>query len=326
MSKPNYNYQDRRFYNELPAFRTWLQEQHYAPDTIRQFSNYAGCFLDWLEHESLVVEQVRYAHLLDFIDYYRKEDSIGLLNRKLRTIRKYYEWLQYQEVSEHNPATGIILKGSKSNVPHDLLDRAALDQLYQSYPVTDQRSERNQVILGLLIYQALTVEELHKLSPEDVHLRFAQLNTPKGCQTKPRVLPLQAHQIIPLQHYIEQTRPSILANIYAHAHNSTGYRSGRRPHKINPTQLEAQLFFSMNGSVKIKSSIYHLIQALQEVNPALRSASHIRQSVIAEWLKNQDVRKVQYLAGHRRIIATERYLAHHLEDLQESLRVHHPLR
>lgn len=47
--------------------------------------------------------------------------------------------------------------------------------------------------------------------------------------------------------------------------------------------------------------------------------------MIAEWLKTQDVRKVQHLAGHRRIITTERYLAHHLEDLQESLKLHHPL-
>ena len=210
-------------------------------------------------------------------------------------------------------------------MPHDLLDQAALEQLYEHYQVTDTRSERNQVILGLLIFQGLTNEELHRLEPEHIHLRFAQLSTPKGCQTKPRVLPLRAHQIIPLQQYLEQTRPRILANIYSQQQGQPGYRSGRRPRKINQEQLEKQLFFSMNGSEKIKSSIHFLIQALQEINLAVRSAAHIRQSVIAEWLKTKDVRTVQYLAGHRRIVATERYLAHHLEDLQESLQAHHPL-
>ena len=326
MNKPNhYNYQDRRFYDDLQVFQDWLAQQHYARPTIRQFINYAGCFLDWIEQAGLSATEVRYAHLLDYIDYYQREDSIRLLNRKLHSIRQYYDWLQYKEVTEHNPATGMILKGSKSSVPHDLLDQATLEQLYQRYLVTDRRSERNHILLGLLIYQALTTEELHKLRPQDIDLRFAQLSTPKGCQTKPRVLPLQAHQIIPLQHYLEQTRPQILADIYAHQSKPTGYRSGRRPQTIKAEQLERQLFFSMNGSVNIKSSIDFLIQALQAVNPSVRSASHIRQSVISEWLKVKDVRKVQYLAGHRRIIATERYLAHHLEDLQESLQRHHPL-
>lgn len=336
MNKPNrYDYSGRNFSDELQAFRDWLAQQHYAAPTIRQFLNYAGCFLDWLQQEGLSVvadapEEVRYAHLLDYIDYYQREDSIRLVNRKLAAIRKYYHWLQFQEVTQHNPATGLILKGNKSSVPHGLLDQAALEQLYQGYQVSDERSGRNKVILGLLIYQGLTNEELHQLRAEDIDLRFAQLSTPKGCQTKARVLSLQAQQIIPLQHYIQHTRPRILESIFEEQQNQQpgywpGHRSGRKPQQINPEQLHRQLFFSMNGSSKIKSSIHFLIQALQEINSTVRSAAQIRQSVIAEWLKVKDVRTVQYLAGHRRIIATERYLAHHLEDLQESLRVHHPL-
>jgi integrase/recombinase XerD len=37
-------------------------------------------------------------------------------------------------------------------------------------------------------------------------------------------------------------------------------------------------------------------------------------------------RKVQYKAGHRYVSTTERYQAGNLEDLQEALNIHHPLK
>lgn len=322
MNQDHYNYEQRSFYGQLQAFRGWLQKRNYAKDTVRPLVNYAGCFLCWLEQQALTVQAVRYSHLLDFIDYYQQQDSTNLLNRKLAAIRQYYLWLAQEEEVTHNPATGLYLKGRLSTVPRDLLDQAALDQLYDHYQVTDERTERNKVILGLLIYQGLTNEELHQLTPEDVHLRFAQLSTPKGCQTKPRVLPLQAHQILPLQHYLGQTRPRMLTRLFT----QPASQAGRRPKQINHEQLHRQLFFSSNGSEKIKSSIHFLIQTLQQTNPAVKSAAQIRQSVIACWLKVNDVGKVQYLAGHRWVSSTERYLAYHLEDLQEALKLHHPLR
>jgi integrase/recombinase XerD len=48
--------------------------------------------------------------------------------------------------------------------------------------------------------------------------------------------------------------------------------------------------------------------------------------VIAEWTKLHDVRIVQYMSGHKYVSTTERYQATHLEDLQEQLRLHHPLK
>jgi integrase/recombinase XerD len=81
----------------------------------------------------------------------------------------------------------------------------------------------------------------------------------------------------------------------------------------------------MNGSTTIKNSIMHLIRALQQVNPNVKSAAQIRQSVITEWLKIKDLRTVQHMAGHRNVSTTERYQSNNLEDLEEALNLHHPL-
>ena len=37
----------------LDSYHTCLKQEHYADNNIRQNSNYAGIFLEWLEEESL---------------------------------------------------------------------------------------------------------------------------------------------------------------------------------------------------------------------------------------------------------------------------------
>lgn len=314
------NYQNKPFYPQLKHFSNWLKERGYAPATIRQLSNYAGDFLAWLASKALKVGQVSYADMMAFISHCGKE-SPRLISRKLSAIRKYYEHLQEEGVTDRNPAAGLYLKGKKTTVPRDLLEREALEHLYDNYHVTDKRSQRNKVILGLLIYQGLSCEALHKLEPGHLRLKAGRIDIPPGGKTSGRTLTLEPQQIIELHEYVNHTRPAILAKIHA---NDPG-RAGRKPNKIHHSQLDRQLFVSMNGSANIKRSLMHLIEALQQINKEVKSAAQIRQSVIAGWLKIKDPRTVQYMAGHRYVSSTERYQGDKLEALEQALQLHHPL-
>lgn len=69
----------------------------------------------------------------------------------------------------------------------------------------------------------------------------------------------------------------------------------------------------------------HLERALKQINPKVRSCSHIRKSVITLWLMRYDLRTVQYMTGHKRISSTERYQVGHLEELQTAIEKYHPL-
>jgi integrase/recombinase XerD len=55
------------------------------------------------------------------------------------------------------------------------------------------------------------------------------------------------------------------------------------------------------------------------------NAGKIRQSVITYWLKTMNLRQVQYMAGHKRVSSTERYLGNNLESLKDKLEKCHPL-
>jgi integrase/recombinase XerD len=52
----------------------------------------------------------------------------------------------------------------------------------------------------------------------------------------------------------------------------------------------------------------------------------IRSSVISQWIKEKNIREVQYMAGHNNIISTQRYVRANLDELKEQLGNYHPLK
>ena len=102
-------------------------------------------------------------------------------------------------------------------------------------------------------------------------------------------------------------------------------RSGRKPGTYQQEKDIQRLFISMNGQEELQNSLLHLNYALRKTNPKYKHAIQIRQSVITQWLKEKDLRTVQYMAGHRYVSSTERYQTNNLEDLKEALNKYHPL-
>jgi site-specific recombinase XerD len=60
-------------------------------------------------------------------------------------------------IANKNPAAGIRLKGTVRGIPRGLLEKAELEALFESYAVKDERTQRNKVILSLLVYQGIIV-------------------------------------------------------------------------------------------------------------------------------------------------------------------------
>jgi integrase/recombinase XerD len=310
-----YNYNEQ-ISNELEKFKNYLYTKRLGENTIRQNKNYAGLFLEWLDKENIKVKESNYNDLLNFIDHCRKKKmKTRMVNRTLLALRHYYHYLDIGK----NPAAGITLRGTMRTVPHDLLTKEELEELYEKYQVIDERSQRNKVILGLFIYQAITTDELHKLEPNHIKVREGKIYVPGSPRSNSRILKLEAEQILELHEYLKAVRPKILAELKEE-------RPGRKPDKVKEVKDLHQLFVSMNGSENIKNSLVFLMSALRKINPKVNHAKQIRYSVITEWLKEKDIRTVQYMAGHKYVSSTERYRSYNLQDLEESLTQHHPLK
>ena len=319
MSKrKEYNF-TQKIQSRLKGFKTCLQESGNSENTIRQKSNYAGYFLTWLEAENLTPEEARYNDILNFIDHcHLEEKSKRHINRKLCSVRAYYEYLKRETPELVNPAAGLFLKGTGKKLPSGIISFKRLEQLYHECPANDTRTKRNKVILGLLVYQGVTTEELKQLEVSHVKLKAGKIHIPGGRRRNSRTLKLRPFQILELHEYLNKTRPKILTEISVP-------KPARRPNQVDMAKLREQLFISINGSENIKNSLLHMFRNVRKENPDILSPKQIRASVITHWLKEYNLRQVQYFAGHKYVSSTERYQLNHLDNLQKKLEKFHPL-
>jgi integrase/recombinase XerD len=305
--------------DKLNSFKTYLQKLGNSENTIRQKSNYAGYFLNWLEKENLKAKETRYNDLLNFIDYSKLEGkSTKQINRILQSIRNYYEHLKQKNPDISNPAANLYLKGTSSKMPSDIISFKELEQLYQSFEVSDNRSKRNKIILGLLVYQGVTTEELKQFEASHLKLKEGKIYVPGNRRRNSRTLELKPFQILELYEYVNEIKPKIINEIGKS-------RPARKPDKINKERISEQLFISVNGSENIKNSLLHMFRNIRKINPEILHPKQIRASVIVYWLKQFNLRQVQYFAGHKYVSSTERYQMNNLENLQSKLEKFHPL-
>jgi integrase/recombinase XerD len=85
------------------------------------------------------------------------------------------------------------------------------------------------------------------------------------------------------------------------------------------------MFIGFNSEENFSNIIAGITMHLKKMNKRIKNIKQIRASVITHWLKLYNLRKVQYLCGHRYISSTEKYLVNNIEDLQDDIRKFHPL-
>ena len=302
MKLPEYVFESVQIKKESIKFREYLQERRFTKNTIQPYVNYASYFLDWLEQSNQRAEEISYNDILEFVDYCRSNGKHNqLINRILSAIRHYYGYLSQRKIIR-NPAAGIYLKGIKKTVPQDLLSFEDMEELYKRYKILDNRTQRNKAILGVLIYQYPTAEELKRLQITDVNLKNGQIYVPGTRQSNGRMLELKPFQVMELQEYLSEIRPKLI--------------------KV-PTN---QLFISMEGNKCIKASLHHMFIALKKINPEIKNPMQIRMSMLSYLQKSVHLRKLQYQAGHKHISSTERYKTTNTDQLYKQLELFHPLR
>lgn len=292
----------------MKSFKDYLIEKQFSESTIKIYENGTKDFLEWITLHQYSMENIRYADLMNYIKHsIKKGKSKANVQHQLLAIRHYFNYLVRSRKIKSNPAQGVYIRGLARRLPHDLAAYDDLTKLYESYPVNDIRDQRNKVILGLLVFQAVTVEELEMLEPDHINLREGKIKIPGTDRTNERVLKLEAAQVFELQEYLNKTRNRILYGP-----------------KVNEPEKIKQLIIGMEGGTTLAGEVGWMMKRLK--HQKVKQASQIRSSTIAEWTKRHDVRIVQYMSGHKYVSTTERYQSTHLEDLQEQLRVHHPLK
>ena len=139
----------------------------------------------------------------------------------------------------------------------------------------------------MLVYQGLSIRDLQLLEADSIQLYKGKITVPGTKKSNTRDIELKPFQLMELMEYINEVRPRILQET---------------------NKATEQLLLPIGKSFKLHNTISKLTKELKEINNSFTDVKQIRTSVIISWLKVYGLRRTQYLAGHKYISSTERYV------------------
>lgn len=285
-------------------FEVYLQEKGLAKKTVQAYAFNVNLFKEWLEVE--LITEINYSELLKFIRSLRsKGESRNLIASRITAIRWWLRWQKGEGMRATNPAENLFLKGQKRRLPHDLLEAEQLEVLYASCSSNTPVESRNKTMIGLLVHQGITTGELARLEPAHLDLEKGTVRILPTKQSNARTLELKPFQVLELYKYQLEVRPKLLEE---------------------QTTENPKLFLSAGSSSSLGNTFQKLSGTLKKRHAFFTGFPQVQASVIANWLKVQPLRQVQYWAGHKYVSSTERYLLGGLESLKQSVEQFHPLR
>jgi site-specific recombinase XerD len=286
-------------------FNQYLKKLGQSTKSIASCEKSVGLFLEWMEKQSIEPEQGNYADVLAYMKHCQKNGTTQrTIQNYVNMIRHFYDHLIEQKEIKTNPTSGIKVQGVKRKSLYHIFKPEELHAIYNSYQDGSLKGKRNKVMLGLLVYQGVKTEELAKLETRDVKMKEGKIEIPGGLKSEGRVLQLEPHQVLEFYDYVNSTRKEILT------------KSGEQTDKF---------FVGIEGGESFSSCMTRLMFWARRKNKLVVNPKQLRASVIVKWLKMHNLRKVQYLAGHRFISATESYKQNEMEGLTEEVNKFHPL-
>lgn len=275
----------------------------YAHQTRYSYTKNIMLFLDWCEQESIDPTKTGIDDLYTYVGHLRARDlSEHTVRQLVKSLRHYYDAIGYKE----NPVLFIRTGKKVVTMPKDLLDEETMLDMYLFYQPRTLSDRRNKVILGMVIFQGITRQEIGLLEVEHVELDKERIYIPATRSSNERYIPLRRAQIPDLEDYLYKVREQLL---------------------IEAQKKTERLFFTVGIGNRIHNALYLMTKRLRLYYPQFKSFSQVRNSRIAIWLNSQkkDLRKVQYLSGMRYASSLLRHKKTTTEQLKKKLDIIHPM-
>jgi integrase/recombinase XerD len=302
--------------------------------TIKCYNSEVMEFIVWCDIQNIEAENCTSTEITSYLKHLQnKGQQNQTRNINLNILKHFFNYQIQNEQRENNPAKHIKIRGTKHKMLYPIYTKQELESLYHSYEVpTDEHKKakcnwfknyklskhRNKAILSLMIYQGLCTDEINRLTLKDIKLKEGTLFISGTRKSNERTLELKPHQIMELMEYQLTTRNELLKL------QSTLSPSGRAGEGLLflPTPSAGKKTITDNDGINIWK---RLSEEIRKTNKKFINFKQVRTSVITHWLKQYNLRQVQYMAGHRYVSSTESYLVNQMEDLQADIEQFHPI-
>lgn len=264
------------------------KEKKMAQNTLEAYKRDVMDFFNFAKESG--VEEMTTVSNTDVVTYLLKmkadNKSAATVNRKLASIRAYFNFLQEKGKIKGNPTMGI----KSPKIERKELEYLTLEEvdLLLKMPDKSVRGMRDCAILELLYATGIRVNEIISANVEDVNLRIGFFTCP-GEHGKARIIPMGRPARKAVEEYIFDARDMLLKD----------------------KRSEGALFVNYYGERMTRQGLWKILKEYAtKAEISNKLTPHIlRNSFAVHMIQNgADLKSLQDLLGHEDISATQIYL------------------
>lgn len=286
----------------MNKFETYLINNGIHFQTAGRYGRIVDSYLEWLKENNLTPARIKRSQFTDFLQYCKKQgNKKRTLDAKQSVITHYYNFLG----TKRNPAKNWIQRKKEYKLPPKPIEKVELMEIYQNLKPCSPAEYRNRCMMGLILFQGIMRNELTELRLSDIDFdKNGTVFVQGQARSNSRTLKLEPIQMMHLYDYVCKHRKEFLS------------------YKMQETD---KLFLSKGNGNRLDNAIALLWKEIKDQYPQIQNLTHIRGSVIANWDKEEGIMEAMQKAGMRYVSSARRYQTDKLDELQEELKVMHPL-
>lgn len=290
--------------SNLKAYQDYLvKEKNYSPLTVRAYLDDINSFRDYLNQQSISLEEVVYPNIRNWIVVLVEQNiSTTSVNRKISALKSFYKFLlKIKQISVNPLLKHKSLKTAKK-VQIPFSEKEMKDVLLDNDYSNDFEGIRNRFILELFYTTGIRRAELINLKLNSINETQKTIRV-IGKRNKERIIPVLDCTLDLFKNYKLQRN---------------------KLEQINDFEM---LILSKTGNKVSESFVYRLINDyFSTVSKKEKKSPHVLRHSFATHLLNNgaDLNSVKELLGHASLSSTQIYTHSSLAELKKVYQEAHP--
>ena len=276
-------------------------ERNYSVNTLRAYNKDISAFLEFIASKPNIndISKITEYEIRQYIGSLNRRNGKSTIERKLASLRSFFDFLRKEEFISHNPAKLVPSPKKEKNLPKFL----TVDEVYQLLDDKIFKGDlglRNKAILELLYSCGLRVGELVNLDIMDLDFDNGVVSV-MGKGAKERIIPVGRKAIESVRNYLS-------------------IRNNFKP-------KSQSLFLNSRGRTLTSRSIERILKDFcVKASLNKKISPHVLRHSFATHLlgSGADLRSIQDMLGHSSLSITQKYTHTSIEKIMEIYDKTHP--
>lgn len=279
-------------------------EKRYSQHTLKSYQNDLEQFTEYykVSYEEDDLRKADYHIIRSWLaQLVQSGISPSSVNRKMSSLRSFFNYLIKQGVISINPMMKIQSLKSKKRIPV-FLEMDKTEFLFEKIEFgNDYKGSRDKIILEILYMTGIRLSELINIKDRDIDFSKKMLKV-LGKRNKERLIPLSHSTLKQITNYINVRENEFFKN-------------------------ESYLLLTNKGEKLYAKFVYRLVNKyINMISTIDKKSPHVFRHTFATHLLNKgaDLNAIKELLGHANLSATQIYTHNTIEKLKTIYKHAHP--